>query len=120
MYLEERFTAKADTEGPFTASIEFDEKRRTAFGEKDCGAIDGKKDFRYHALRACYELGIVVGVNETENGFELGFERKEDYAALMAIVEPKLVKGAEFRQGKQEHYEKMANDWFDELTAQQR
>lgn len=66
-----------------------------------------KESFFYHARMACYELGIVVGYNETPAGYKLGFEKEEDYTALMAIVEPQLMRMARL------HSEQMARFWDD-------
>lgn len=103
MFLENTFTDNADNKGPFVANIEFETSGTIA---------EKKRRFRHHAQRACYELGIVAGVKETDKGFMLGFENRDDYVALMDNVEPvMLAQEAKF----QAHIEKLAREhgeWF--------
>ena len=79
MDLEFIFKNKADQNRLFIADIKIQ------------GPDGTRRHFRHHLQSACYEAGVVCGVNETEAGFQLGFEHPDDYRAVMAIVEPRMV-----------------------------
>lgn len=79
MSLERVFTNQADKDGLFIAAITWPE-----------GAP--RRIFRSAVSNACFDLGIVCGVNETKTGFELGFKRREDYGPLMEEAEPALIR----------------------------
>lgn len=85
MSLEPVFKNKADTDGPFIVDITFTNRAGPASGAED------RRSFRQYLQDACYEAGVVVGVNVTPDGFQLGFEHPDDYTAVMAIVEPKMI-----------------------------
>lgn len=86
MDLVERFAPQAGANGVFKTEINFSE----FFKGHDLGSQRGKDNFLHHARRACHELGIVVGYNETPTGFALGFETKADHDRFMAVVEPRM------------------------------
>ena len=87
MELVRRFSPEAAHDGAYTTEISFSDGGRTAFFD----VADGKRWFLQFVREVCEEQGIVMGYNETETGFQLGFEDKTDYAAMMEIVEPKLL-----------------------------
>ncbi len=75
MNLEKTFSANADENGIFKATIYINDKEL-------------KDHFCALLCDACYELDIICGVNNIEGGLELGFEDAEHYSAAMKIVEP--------------------------------
>lgn len=55
-----------------------------------------REQFRRLLERTCDTLGIECGLNEDEDGFDLGFIRKADHDEVIPIVQDKLVEvGAE-------------------------
>ena len=74
------FKDQADADGLFYANI--------SMGD----ALSYKGQFMNMLNSAAHELGIQIGVNETPNGLELGFEDPKHYSAAMDIVEPRFNK----------------------------
>lgn len=87
MSLTPFFTEEAEDLGPYRATLSFEP------GPFNDGVDTAKTVFRNIAPKACYELGIQIGVNETETGFEIGCETSEDYHALMDVLEPRMMDG---------------------------
>jgi hypothetical protein len=78
MGLVSKFTDHADENGLFVANISM----RDSIGFRD----------RYLGMLsdAAFDLGIQIGVNETEKGLELGFEDPAHYKQTMDVVEPQF------------------------------
>ncbi|MBO6687588.1 MAG: hypothetical protein JJ931_05355 [Henriciella sp.] len=74
------FKDQADTDGSFYANI--------SMGD----ALSYKGQFMNMLNSAAHELGIQIGVNETPDGLELGFEDPAHYTATMDVVEPRFNK----------------------------
>lgn len=74
------FKDQADENGLFYANI--------SMGD----ALSYKGQFMNMLNSAAHELGIQIGVNETRDGLELGFEDPAHYAATMDLVEPRFNK----------------------------
>lgn len=74
------FKDQADADGLFYANI--------SMGD----ALSYRGQFMNMLNSAANELRIQIGVNETPDGLELGFEDPAHYAAAMDIVEPRFTK----------------------------
>lgn len=49
-------------------------------------------DIYKRALReTCDEFGVVIGINETKDGFQLGFENASDYGPIMESTEKRYL-----------------------------
>lgn len=94
MYLIERFAPQAEIDGAFIEEMDCTE----FFKGANLGAERGKKNFMFHAKRACHELGITVGYRETPTGFTLGFDSKADHERFVTIIEPQMRADAERAQ----------------------
>lgn len=78
MELVSNFADQADDTGIFIAQINLGD------------LLSYRGRYKKFLRSAAHDLGIQIGVNETERGLEVGFKRHEDYAATMKLVEPKL------------------------------
>ena len=78
MELVSNFTDQADDTGIFIAQINLGD------------LLSYRGQYTKFLRSAAHDLGIQIGVNGTELGLELGFEKFEHYEATMRLVEPKL------------------------------
>ena len=95
MNLMKVFTDQSDKNGLYIAKVFWRKHSRDTF--KRC------------VSKACNELGIVAGYNETVSGFELGFETAEDYERVMKIAVPAMEHSISFPEARA----KSALEWFE-------
>ena len=82
MDLEKCFSAKADNDGIFRAIVSFSDTNL-------------KNEFRGILRLACDETGVICGLNDKPDFFEIGFQSADDSKAVMDFVTSTLADRSE-------------------------
>lgn len=84
------FQPRSRGDGVFTAEITF-RRGQNELGHKWGFSVTEQKEiFLNEAEKVCDRLDILIGYNETEAGFEVGFEDVSDHAPFMAEIEIRM------------------------------
>lgn len=76
-----------DENGLIKSEITFQEVQNQFGHQWSMTIADYKETFLIEAEKICDEMGIVIGYNETENGFEVGFQHPQDHTEFMGKIE---------------------------------